>query len=106
MHEGARFDLVAAKEAVAMTWEVAGEQRRAVLVDMRGVLSETREAREYFASPEVAEKVSAVALVVESPVSRMIANFLIRLTKHYVPTRMFSDSAIAQQWLKQTGNGR
>lgn len=89
-----------------MTWKVAGEQRRGVLVDMRGLLSETREAREYFTTAEVGEKVSAVALVASSPVSRVIANFFFRLGKHPVPTRMFSDLDAAREWLAQAGNGR
>lgn len=106
MHEGVHFDLEDAREAVAVTWELAGGERCGVLVDMRGIVSESREAREYFMSEEVGEKISAVALLVASPVSKVIANFLLRLGKHYSPTKMFTSSERARAWLAEQGRGQ
>ncbi len=101
MIEGARFELADAVEAVATTARVAGSVLRPVLVDMRGVQSESREARSYFGSSEIAKHMKAIALLVGSPVSRMIANFFIRIgSEQPVPTRVFDDEKTAREWLR------
>jgi hypothetical protein len=101
MVEGARFEPEDARAAVAATWRIAGERRRPVLVDSRGVRHQSREARAYFAGPEAAKRVSAVAVVVGSPVSRMIGSFFLRTSDHRIPTRLFDDEAPAREWLRE-----
>jgi hypothetical protein len=96
---GAVMQLDDAVEAVDMTWRVAGEQRRPVLVDTSRVAGESRDARAYFVSDEAVTKYSAVAILVSSPVSRVIATFFLRLSQHKVPTQMFSDEGEAERWL-------
>jgi hypothetical protein len=100
MKRGARFELVDAQDALAATIEIAAGTRRLILVDIRGVQSESKEARAYFAGPEVAKCATAVALLVESPVSRMIANFFLRIGTQAVPTRVFDDASLARAWLR------
>jgi hypothetical protein len=101
MADGADFELADAQEAVAATKRVAGGVVRPVLVEMRGVRSQTREARAYFAAPERARDFSAIALVVGSPVSRVIANFFLRFGSQPVPTRLFDDEGTARAWLRE-----
>lgn len=101
MNQGAQFELADAVEAVAATGRIAGGVRRPVLVDMRGVQSESKEARAYFGSAEIAKNIKAIALLVGSPVSRIIANFFIRIgTEQPVPTRVFDDEKHAREWLR------
>lgn len=100
MNDGARFELDDAREAVAATWRVAGERRGPVVVDSRGVRMQSRAARQYFMSEEVARKVSAVAIVVGSPVSRVIGSFFLRMGKHHVPTQLFTELDDARAWAK------
>jgi hypothetical protein len=99
IRDGASFDLDDAKEAVAATWHVAGEQRRAVLVDMRGVRAQSRQAREYFDGVEAARILRGVALLVGSPLSRVVGNFFVKIGEHRVPTRLFNDEADAETWV-------
>jgi hypothetical protein len=101
MHDGVTFELADAMEAVAVTWQVAGERPRGVLVDMRGLRSQSREAREYFVSDEAARRMTAVALLVGSPVSRIVGSFFLRMGTHRVPTRLFSDETAAERWLME-----
>lgn len=61
----------------------------------------TGDARRYYASDAVAAVVSAQALVVRSPVSRMIGNFFLGLNKPVYPTRLFGDARSAAGWLQQ-----
>lgn len=100
MRDGATFELDDARDAVAVTWRVAGERRRPVVVDSRGVRMQSRAARQYFMSAEVAAKVSAVAIVVDSPVSRVIGSFFLRMGGHHVPTELFTDFERACEWAK------
>jgi hypothetical protein len=101
MREGATFDLEDAREAVEAMWREAGEVPRGLLIDMRGVRSETRAAREYFKRPEVAVKTSKVAMLVGSPLSRVIANFFLSFGDHLASTRLFTDEASAVAWLTE-----
>jgi hypothetical protein len=97
--EGADMDLADARDNVAATFEVGGRRRTPVLVDLRGVRSQTRECRKYFVGPEATAMTGPVALLVGSPVSRVIGNFFLRLNDQRVPTRLFSDEGEAAAWL-------
>lgn len=105
MREGARFELEDAQDAVLATWRVAGERRLPVLVDSRRVRHQSRAAREYFMSEEVSRRVSAVAIVVDSPVSRVIGSFFMRLGRHRIPTQLFTDDEAARAWLRTMAAG-
>lgn len=99
LDRGAELGLEDAREAIDATWRVAGERKRPVLVDMTGLAGETREARLYFVSDEAVARYSAVAILVGSPVSRVIGSFFLRLSEHKVPTRLFSDRGEAESFL-------
>ncbi len=99
MTAGAQMDLADAQEAIAATGRVFGGGRGPVLVDSRGLKSQTRAARDHFVSEEAAKVSSAVALLVESPVSRMIGNFFLRQNAHRTPTRLFTLESAAIEWL-------
>lgn len=98
MNDGAEMNLDDARENVAACFELAGERRTPVLVDMRGVRRQTREAREYFAGPEAARMTGPVALLVSSPVSRVLGNFFIRFAQPS-ETALFTSVSAAVGWL-------
>ncbi len=88
-----------ARAAFDATSSVAAGRRRPVLVDLRGIRSQTREARDFFSNQGVASEVVAVALLVASPVSKVIGNFFLRLRLQPVPTQLFGDEQSAVEWL-------
>src|SRR5262245_27914068 len=92
-----------AKEALAATERVARGERRPVLVDLRKIKGESREARQYFVSEHAARVSARVALLVESPVSRVVGNFFLRLNVQRTPTALFTSEALAIAWLGQHG---
>lgn len=98
MREGCEMNLTDATENVAATASLA-RGHMPVLVDMRGVRSQTREARQYFDGAEAAKTLSAVALLIGSPVSRVLANFFLRVSAQRIPTRLFTSEADAITWL-------
>ena len=67
-----------------------------VLVDARTVPSASREARQAFADSTVP---SRVAVLIESPLTRTLANFYIAVSDPSVPTRMFTDLDDTHRWL-------
>ncbi len=70
-----------------------------VLIDMTSVTEISKEARDYFANERTASIQRATALLIGSPVSRVIGNFFMGLNKPVSPTRLFTDPHKAIQWL-------
>lgn len=63
--------------------------------------SQSAEARAYLTGPEGQRVCSAVALVVGSPVSRVVARFLLHVNRPATPTRSFTCEREAEAWLHQ-----
>jgi hypothetical protein len=97
----AQEGLADAQANMAASFSVSRGRRRPLLVDLRAVKGMDREARAYYSSAEAADKITALALLVESPVSRLVANFLIGFNKVPVPTKLFTSPDEAVAWLKQ-----
>jgi len=98
---GIDFTVEDSAESLAATRSISGDVPVPVLVDGRGVRSATRESRLFWASDEVSATISAMAILVGSPVSRMIASFFIRLVRPGFRLRIFSDEAAAVRWIKE-----
>lgn len=90
-----------AVENVAATRSVAGGQRAPVLFDARHLRSMSREAREYYASRESKRVHRAVAILIDSPLSRVLAKLFVRLNDPPFPTEMFADEKEALRWLRK-----
>lgn len=72
------------------------------LVDGRDVESSiTHEARDFFSKDELVMDIrKAHAIVVNSLPTRLLANFYMKFHKPINPIKVFSDYAIAYQWIK------
>lgn len=75
------MSLAFAEEVVRATTELADGTPRPVLVDIRAQKTVDRAAREYFAGAEAAQGHSALAPLVDSPVSKAIENFFLALSQ-------------------------
>jgi hypothetical protein len=91
-----------ATEAIASTRTIRALQRGAVplLVDIRQLKRLDRGAREHYKSDKGGA--SAMALLVDSAVTRMIANFFMRTDAGETPARMFTEENDAIAWLRST----
>lgn len=76
----------------------AGGEPRGVLVDMRDLGVMDKSARSVFAAPN--DWAYAVALWVRSPLSTVLANFFLGVSRARLPVRMFTREAQAVAWLK------
>ena len=87
--------------AAALARVCLGEPRP-WLIDIRLGQGVDRQARVYYSSEAVVRftRAVAVALLIGSPVSRVVANFFISLNKMLIPTRLFTSEDQAVAWLK------
>jgi hypothetical protein len=77
-----------------------GTETPPILVDLREILSISREAREYFAMKNRKAGVSAIAMIIKSPVSKTIGNLYLRINTPTVPTKLFTSEEKAIEFLK------
>lgn len=98
--EWKKVDLAAATAIVQALRSLASGAPARVLVDLSGVRAVDREARSYLGGRESAEIHRAVALIVRSPVSRVIASFFVGINRVPYPIRLFGDEASACDWLE------
>jgi hypothetical protein len=87
-----------ARDALEAIVRVAGPERARTLVDMRNIKSITRDGREHFRAA-TSSVCSRVAMLVRSPVGRVIGNFFLRTLTTGMPKRIFNDEADAARWL-------
>ncbi len=94
--EAAARENVDAQESVR---DSVNKEKTRVLIDMGNVSEISKEARDYFANERTAAVQRATALLIRSPVSRVIGNFFMGLNKPICPTRLFTDDQKAIEWL-------
>jgi len=81
-------------------------QKNLAYVDMSNIKFVSYEARKFLKTKEAALNAKAVAFKLQSKVSRIIGNFIIRVTNpEDYPTKLFNNEEEAIKWLKQFNNG-
>ena len=94
----AESDLEDATAAISAMIELTGGRRSALLVDLHDSGQQTRPAR--LAFTRRGDLVSAVALIVGTPLSRIMGNFFLTVNKPPYPVRLFDDEASGLAWLQ------
>jgi hypothetical protein len=69
------------------------------IIDMKGLKSVNKKAREYM-QKEGSALLKAGALLIGSPVSRVLGNIFLSLNTPEIPTRLFTDKEDALNWIK------
>jgi hypothetical protein len=90
-----------AKQAMAAVDRVNAGRRRPLLVRMARTTALDRGAREQFGEKT---SVSAIALLGETPVDRLLAASTVGRALTQAPARYFTDEREAVAWLLQTGS--
>lgn len=70
-----------------------------LLVDSRGIKSISREARNQFSIKGRKTNVTCFAIIIDSPLSRVIGNFFMGINKPEIPMCLFDDEEEALSWL-------
>lgn len=74
------------------------DRKYPLIVDSRGIRSISKEARDHFSLKDRPSPVNAIAIIIDSPVSRVIGNFFIGLSKTRVPSKLFLSESEAAKW--------
>ena len=93
------INLQGAKQIVADRLRVQKGVSYPVFCDMRGIKDSDKPARDYLAK-EGSALVKAVGVFTDSPVTRIMANFYLTISRPLVPTKMFTDKNNALEFLK------
>lgn len=91
------------KEAMENSLAVSSfykDKKFPLLVDARNVKTMAKEARKHFSTNGRETKITSMAIMVTSPLSRVIGNFFMGMNKPLVPARLFDDEDEAVDWLK------
>lgn len=73
---------------------------RPLLCDLTNVVKMNQDCRRHFAGKEHAAVFTKCALIVTSPLSKIIGNFFLGANKPIKPTRLFNDVSQGLKWLK------
>lgn len=93
--------LADAQENMRVTNQLVMGRPYVMFVDIREIRSQDRDAREHYTQTSTSPTLRAVALLIGSPMSKVIGNFMIGFSKPEIPTRLFSSEAEAIAWLKE-----
>ena len=84
-----------ARQNVAICTKLTAGKPRPMLLDMRALKTQSREVRAYYAGPETTRLNLAVAVLVDSPISRVIGNFSLGFDTMELPTKLFKSEVEA-----------
>ena len=96
----AKMSLADAKEGNRLAWDLSDGKRRPRFCDYTEIHSQDAECRAYYASQETSKTCLACAILIGSPVSRVIGNFYLGLNRPSTPTRLFTSKPQAIEWLR------
>lgn len=97
---GAEVTLEDAQETMAAYLKLNKGKRRPLFIDTKTMKSMARVARHYYAGEEAVKVASAAAIIVGTPVSKVLGNFYLGLSNPYLPSRLFTSEDEALAWLK------
>lgn len=97
---GAEVTLADAQETMANYKKINQGKRLPLLIDTKTMKSLSRDARHHYAGEEAAGCASAAAIIIGTPVSKVLGNFYLGLSNPRLPSRLFSSEDEALEWLK------
>ena len=98
---GIHISLETARSIVTTRKLFTGNLPMPSLIKSQGVISMDKAAREYLASPEATEGLTASAILVQSAFSSFLGNFFLSVNKTSMPVKLFTDEAKAERWLRR-----
>lgn len=101
MKAGMHVTLEDAQAHLQAGLELTKGEKYPILVDLRKIKSMERSARAFYAGSHTTRLEKAVAILIDSPIGRVIGNFFIGLNRSNVPTRLFTSEIEATEWLKE-----
>ena len=99
VHRNAKISKKDAEELLRVIVRISAGKLYPLLIDAGYILAVDRDARLLFSQTT---SISAVALCVKTPLSKIIGNFFIGLNRTPIPFKLFTSITDAVPWLKTT----
>jgi len=98
--EDAEISLDDAMENTVVVTSFFKDKKFPIMIDARGIKSMSREARSHFSAHGRDSKTNAFDIIIKSPISRVVGNFFLGISKPSVPTKLFENEEDAKHWLQ------
>ncbi len=95
-----KLSLEDAQQCTQITNELQDWKARPLMCDLTNVAGMTYECRKHFSGKEHAETYTKCALIIGSPISRILGNFFIGLNRPEKRVKLFTSRHQAEVWLK------
>lgn len=95
-----KISLTIARQTVQDRLKVSNGVTRPVIADIRNLKHVDDDARDYLASKEAGVNINSLAVVTNTPIQNLFANFYLKLSRPPMPTQLFTDREKALRWLK------
>ncbi|MBR9652738.1 hypothetical protein [Thalassovita aquimarina] len=92
--------LATARENARAFDKLCGGKKRPVLIYMEGTREEPQDVRRFYSDLSLSIPVAASALIVSTPVSKVIGSFYIGFNRPRHPIKLFTSESEAIEWLK------
>ena len=89
-----------ARTNMAAVRQLSNAQPALLLIDSRALVTMPAAVRTYYVSDEAARDIKTLAILVSTAASRFMGNLFLRFQQTHVPTKLFTDEALALRWLK------
>ncbi len=96
---GSSIDLKHAIENSTFVKRISGESKHPMLVDIRNLEGISKEARDHYSMRNREPGITSIALLIDSPIGRIIGNFYMLISRPVVPTKLFTSETSAVSWL-------
>ena len=98
---GAELALENVKEEEAAAAKLANGKRFPILVDSRNLRSLSKEGRAYIEGEGGAKVSIATAVLITTPIGRIIGNFFMSINRPIYPVKLFTSEDEAIEWLRR-----
>jgi hypothetical protein len=97
---GTETTLPKAKAVIEMLHQVSGGVRYPLIMDIRESKSVSREARAYLSGDAMGDRVTMLALVVHTALSRALGSFFLTFNRPKFTTKIFTSIEDALAWIR------
>ena len=95
------INLDMAKQIVKERIRFTSGKKMAAMIIGYGIISMDKAAREFLASDEGIQGLSAIAILIDSTYSNFVGNLFLKMNKTKIPVRIFLDTHKAEKWIQQ-----
>jgi hypothetical protein len=103
--ERVRIDLESSIQLMQDRELLSAGESYPVLADGRKALYWTKDSRKFMAGSLNNKYITSIAILITSPIHRILVNFYLNINNPSVPTRFFNSEAEAINWLKKYTSG-